>query len=158
MYVKDSRTYTLYELHQVNPNTSFPVQGPNDEWLTNNGYTRYVPPALPAPDPEEVAAQAKASLLKSLTDAVHNLMDTKAQERNYDGIVSACSYAATVNAFQAESQAYLNWRAACWQKCYDVMADVEGGIVTIPAYVMGDPESVTPQEWLIAQLPELVLR
>lgn len=83
---------------------------------------------------------------KSLTDAVQSHMDAAAQAKGYDSIMSACSYAAFPNAFQAEGQAFLVWRADCWVVGYGVLADVEAGNRPIPT-----------EAELIAELPELVL-
>jgi hypothetical protein len=80
------------------------------------------------------------------TAAVQGCLDAAAMARNYDDIVSACSYAAAENMFQAESIAFLQWRAAVWQCCYGVMSSVEQGLRPSP----------TVSE-LIAELPTLVL-
>ena len=88
----------------------------------------------------------QAAIVATLTDAVQQHLDSKAREKNYDDIVSACSYAAVPNDFQAESQAYLTWRAACWKKCYQIMAEVQAQSRAIP----------TKAE-LLAELPLLVL-
>jgi hypothetical protein len=82
----------------------------------------------------------------ALTDAVQAHLDAAAQARGYDNIVSACSYAAAANAFQAEAVAYLNWRASVWQHCHLVLAAVQSGTRIAP----------TAAE-LITELPALVL-
>jgi hypothetical protein len=82
----------------------------------------------------------------ALEVAVQAHLDAAANARGYDNIVSACSYAAAVNAFQSEGLAYLNWRAAVWQYCYSVLADVQAGNRVAP----------TASD-LIAELPTLVL-
>jgi hypothetical protein len=80
-----------------------------------------------------------------LEAAVQAHLDQQAQAKGYDNIVSACSYAATPNAFQAESISFLNWRAACWSYCYTLEAEVQAGTAQIP----------TPDA-LIAALPARV--
>lgn len=80
------------------------------------------------------------------TVGVQSMLDTKAQERNYDGILSACTYATSTNAkFKAEGQACSDWRDAVWAKCYDVLGQVKAGTLTQP----------TMSE-LLAMLPQLV--
>lgn len=102
--------------------------------------------------PEEVAeiearkAAAAVISVQQYTDAVQTHLDTKAQERNYDNIVSACSYAGAPNPFQNEGTAFVQWRGAVWAKCYQVMADVQNGIRPAPTI-----------DGLIAELPALVL-
>jgi len=69
---------------------------------------------------------------QSLVQAVQNHLDEQAQAKGYDSILSACSYAAAPNVFQAEGQSFLNWRAACWSYCYQVQADVVAGLRPMP--------------------------
>ncbi len=90
---------------------------------------------IPDPTPEEIAAEAarqKAELVKKLTDAVQQHMEGVAREHGYDNLLSACSYAAVANAFQAESQAFIEWRSECWTTCHAVMADAEAGNIAVP--------------------------
>jgi hypothetical protein len=98
----------------------------------------YVAPVPPAPPPEQIKYQ--------LTWAVQRHLDTKARERNYDNIVSACSYAAAANPFQDEGLAFLGWRSMVWAYCYQVLADVEAQLRPVPT-----------EAELLAELPELVL-
>ena len=91
------------------------------------------PPILP-PTVEEYKA------------AVQRHLDAAAQAKNYDHIISACSYAAAPNIFQTESLAFLDWRAAVWQSCYGIMGAVEQQLRPAPTIAE-----------LIAELPALVL-
>lgn len=94
----------------------------------------------PAPTVEQIVA--------GLEEAVQSELDRRARERNYDGIVSACSYAGAPNPFQAESIAYLSWRASCWAYCYQVLADCQSR----------PPKRAIPTgPELVAELPALVL-
>lgn len=89
----------------------------------------------------------KGILLRHMTDAVQRHMDSVAAERNYDGIQSAALRAALPNSpFHAEGVAYGEWMDACWAHCYQVMADVEGGLREQPSI-----------EELIAELPAVTL-
>lgn len=96
------------------------------------------PEPMPAPSADEIKA--------SLTNAVQSHMDAAAAAKGYDNILSACSYAAFPNAFQAEGQSFLVWRADCWVTCYGVLLAVEAGERPVPT-----------AEELIAELPTLVL-
>lgn len=90
---------------------------------------------IPDPTPEELAAEAarqKAEMVKRLTDSVQAHMESVAREHGYDNLLSACSYAAVANAFQAESQTFIEWRSNCWTTCHAVMAQVEAGDIAVP--------------------------
>lgn len=65
--------------------------------------------------------------------AVQGVLDSKAQERRYDNILSACSYGtSTVPTFAAEGQACVAWRDAVWAQCYSDLAKVQAGEMAQP--------------------------
>ena len=138
------------------PNTSFPLSGPSDEFLASEGYTKvnafkdhdratqklvscdpyYEAPwvytvKVEAKTAEELATEAEATqnkLIASVTQSVQQRLDDFAKTRNYDGILSACTYAtSTVPKFQSEGQYAVNARDVTWAKLYEVMAEVESG-------------------------------
>jgi len=101
-----------------------------------DGYPVLVDP--PPPTREQVVA--------GLSAEVQQHLDAKARERNYDGILSLCTYATSLNPkFAAEGQAGVEWRDAVWVKCYAVLAEVEAGLREQPTV-----------EQLIAELPVFV--
>ena len=82
---------------------------------------------------------------KQLTDAVQYVLDTKAQELNYDSCLSVCSYVDTgVSKFDDEGRAFRSWRSAVWKKGYEILAEVQAGTRSIPT-----------ESELLAMLPEL---
>jgi hypothetical protein len=61
--------------------------------------------------------------------AVQGILDAKAQELNYDGILSLCSYASSTNpVFAAEAAAGATWRDAAWAHCYQALDDVQNNL------------------------------
>lgn len=64
--------------------------------------------------------------IQDYENAVQNHLNEYAQSKGYDSILSACSYAAEVNQFQAESKQFITWRSAVWAYCYQVLQDVQG--------------------------------
>jgi hypothetical protein len=80
-------------------------------------------PATPAPLPQ----------VPDYKVAVQAMLDAKAREREYDGILSATTYAtSTLPRFQAEGQACVAWRDAVWSKCYELMEQVDTGALAQP--------------------------
>jgi len=71
----------------------------------------------------------KSSIIRLTQDR----LDSFAASRNYDGILSACTYAtSTVPKFQAEGQSAVNARDATWSTLYSILDDVQNGIRLIP--------------------------
>jgi hypothetical protein len=81
--------------------------------------------------------------------AVQVLLDSTAQERRYDNIASACTYAGDPDpVFDAEGMACKVWRSAVWRACYEALAEVQAGtrpIPTIEDFVASLPKLVWPQ-------------
>ena len=72
-------------------------------------------------------------LKRHLILSVQKHLDTTAQTRNYDGILSMCSYANSTNPqFLKEAQAGILWRDLVWAYCYNALEEVEANRRTIP--------------------------
>jgi hypothetical protein len=65
-------------------------------------------------------------------NAVQNILDSTAQSKGYENILSACSYASISNTFQAEGILFLQWRSACWTYCYTQLALQNSGTIQAP--------------------------
>ena len=77
--------------------------------------------------------QIMTTLKSKFLQAVQGHLDTTAQLRGYDGILSACTYATSTNAtFAGEGQACVNWRDTVWTYCYTELAKVEAQERPIP--------------------------
>lgn len=75
-----------------------------------------------------------ASLIAGITRDAQARLDAFAQTRNYDGILSACTYAtSSVPNFAAEGQYCVDARDAMWSALYAMWAEIEAGTRPIPA-------------------------
>lgn len=84
-----------------------------------------LPPPVPPKTPEQIKQE--------ITDATTARLNTFAQTRNYDSILSACTYAtSSVTQFAKEGQYCVNMRDATWGKLYQIMQEVEAGTRPIP--------------------------
>lgn len=97
---------------------------------------------------DEHAAQQQAvrvaAIMESIVSATQARLDDFAKTRNYDGIISACTYAASqVQKFAAEGQYCISARDLTWAALYMVMKEVETGIRQMPAS-FADIEPVLP--------------
>ena len=73
------------------------------------------------------------SLQEQVVAATQQRLDDFARTRNYDGILSACTYATSVvPKFQAEGQYAVQVRDTTWSALYAVLADVQAGTRQVP--------------------------
>lgn len=74
-----------------------------------------------------------AETLASYTAEIQKRLDDFARARGYDGILSACTYAAsTVPKFAAEGQYAVAARDTTWAAAYAILAAVEAGTRPVP--------------------------
>jgi hypothetical protein len=153
--------YTIQQLREDNPNTSFPMTvylefntlkdfnvfpvEPTNHPEHDVVYTKVlesVPTQIDGvwtqnwstvPCTEEEVAQNIETAKTNLQAAVQNRLDSFAQTRNYNGILSCCSYATSTNQkFQQEAQYCVQARDAHWAACYVVLQEFEAGTRSIP--------------------------
>ena len=86
---------------------------------------------------EDVPTQAE--VIAGYTQQVQSYLDTTAQTRGYDGILSLCTYATSSNAtFAKEGQVGVIWRDAVWTKCYEILAEVQAGTREAPTDIISE--------------------
>lgn len=101
---------------------------------------------------QETQAQAPAleaeRVKQEIVTSTQQRLDTFAKTRNYDGVLSLCTYASSPNAkFQAEGQYGVEARDATWSKLLDILAEVEAGTRPMPTgYAEIEPE-LPPLVW-----------
>ena len=81
------------------------------------------------PTPEQRAADLRTSIVAS----TQSRLDDFARTRNYDGILSLCTYATSPTArFASEGQYGVNLRDATWSKLYDILSEIQAGTRPMP--------------------------
>lgn len=102
-----------------------------------------LPIAVPVPVPP-TADEVRAMI----TLATQARLDDFARTRNYDGILSACSYdSSAVPQFAAEGACCVTGRDATWAALYAVLAEVLAGTRPMPES-FADVETLLPAlEW-----------
>jgi hypothetical protein len=80
------------------------------------------------------AAAAGERLKARILDATQAALDAFARSRNYDGILSACTYATDPNPiFSAEGQYCVALRGQTWAALYQMLTEVEAGTRAAPS-------------------------
>ena len=146
-YIKDKTLFT-------NPLIvdGMKVFNPSEAQLLAAGYKKYIPAEVDLfrldvcdcePDYEETGDEirlvyrytfSEEKAQKHYCQLAQNMMDAKAKERNYDGIMSVCSYATSSHPkFAAEAAACVVWRDAVWATCYELLGAVRAGEMEIPS-------------------------
>ena len=162
-YAFDQATGEFLSTHQLDDSDISPREP--GVYLIPAGCTLVAPPSVPVgsfatfdgaawivrvrptPEPPELP-EPPAVTTTDYTRAVQAALDSKARERNYDGILSACTYVTSgVPKFQAEGQVCVAWRDAVWAYCYDVLAQVQAQTIpqpTVAELVAGMPTLTWP--------------
>lgn len=102
-------------------------------------------------DAETIAAnqaRAQEQLIASITTATQARLDDFAKTRNYDGILSACTYASsTVPKFAAEGQYCVNARDETWATLYSIMGAIQAGTHPVPTGYADIEAELPVLEW-----------
>ena len=95
-------------------------------------------------DGEIVGPSQMQRLQTEITDKTQARLDDFAKTRNYDGILSACTYATSgVPTFASDGQYAVTARDNTWATLYTVMAEVQAGTRPIPSG-FADVEALLP--------------
>lgn len=73
------------------------------------------------------------ALQAEIVRRVQDRLDAFARTRNYDNILSACTYAtSSITKFRLEGQYCVDIRDQTWATLYQILDDVQNGIRTMP--------------------------
>ena len=70
--------------------------------------------------------------MNNISNAIQNMLDSKAIEMRYDNMMSVRSYCGFVSPYQEECILMSEWAASCWVKAGEIESDVLNGIRPIP--------------------------
>jgi hypothetical protein len=107
----------------------------------NRDYQEYKKWLMLGNTPQEIYTEEEKYLMRvaSFSNHVQEHLDKTAQTRNYDGIMSLCTYATSTNEkFRREGQAGVEWRDAVWSKCYEILEEVQAGTRTAPTDIISE--------------------
>ncbi len=86
--------------------------------------------------PEQIAsnkAESQRRMIETYVKIAQDRLDDFAKTRNYEGILSACTYASSsVLKFASEGQYALLARDTTWAACYALMGEVQAGTHAVP--------------------------
>lgn len=144
----------------AHPNISFPNRGWSDEDILPFGYAELHFPSdhlqpstyekLVEVEPEEIDGKwyiqfavvpldedeikiKKQYLISNLIEVTQYRLDSFANTRDYDNILSLCTYATSTNEkFRKEGQYGVEARDATWAKLYEILDEVEAGTRELP--------------------------
>ncbi len=95
-----------------------------------------IEPPANALDAMPVIPPTVDQMIHSFKVAIQESLDTFAQERGYDGILSACTYAtSTISKFQQEGQRCVSLRDQTWATSYALLDEVMQGTRPMPASI-----------------------
>lgn len=129
----------IYPKHVIPGWQIIEAELPNDyapgKYCYENGFV-LIPPSA------EEAAAFIAQRQTDTTNAIQDMLDTKAQEYRYDSIHTACGWAPAL----ADAVALKAWGAACWLKAGEIEAEVIAGTRPLPTVLE-----------VLAEMPEFVI-
>ena len=112
---------------RLSDNAYIPMDPNNSDYAAYLAWAANQNVPLPAdgPPPEQIQAE--------VTEATQARLDNFAKTRNYDDILSACTYATSaIPQFALEGKYAVDARDATWSALYTILALVESGTAPMP--------------------------
>lgn len=138
--LKDGKAeqFNVVEFHETEPPTIDPMveeaifdggEYVDGRWQYKWRVERYTDEQI-AYSTNEVIIKRKAKIV----DMVSKNLDVFAQTKNYDSIVSACTYSTSSVQKFAEDGAYcIELRSATWAKVYEIFGEIDSGVRQLPS-------------------------
>jgi len=83
----------------------------------------------------------QTAIIRQASEYVRTLIEDKPKERQYDSVTTICTYVNSSNLlWQAEAQAFIDWRDAVLAYAYSQMA----GNISLETFINNIPEMVWP--------------
>ena len=129
----------MQDIKQLMPNVSFPQEPSAEDLLSVGVTTTEVEDVVVEEEAPIEYVPTQADIIAGYTQQVQSYLDTTAQTRGYDGILSLCTYVTSTNTtFAKEGQIGVVWRDAVWSKCYEILAEVQAGTREAPTDIIGE--------------------
>jgi hypothetical protein len=94
---------------------------------------------------EAASVLSPEQIIKKYTSAIDVQLHSKAVEKGYDNILSACSYTGYPNFFEEESKRFVKWRADVWIYAKDILYNVQNNISPLPTieeFILNMPQYI----------------
>lgn len=76
-----------------------------------------------------------AYLQQQVEASIRELVEAKPLERGYDNLMTLTSYTTSSNAqWKAEAEAFIAWRDSIFEYSYQVLADVQAELISLPSF------------------------
>lgn len=135
------------EIPDFDPEVCFLSEG-NPVEINGKFYRNWIVNNLSEDAILEIKQQKAKQLQAEIVDATQERLDSFARTRNYDGILSACTYATSnIPKFAAEGQSAVNLRDATWAALYQILEEVQAGQRETPSGFSDIEPLLPPLEW-----------
>lgn len=95
-----------------------------------------------------VPVRTQEQIVAAITADIQQRLDAFARTRNYDGILSACTYAISSNPkFAIEGQHCVFLRDATWETAYQLLEEVQTGQRPVPQSIADIADALPALSW-----------
>lgn len=143
LYQKDGNILTERALRAELPDVSLP-EDLLPEVVAEFGFVPYVESAAAPLTAEQLAAQLQTTVVAR----TQQRLDDFARTRNYDSILSLCTYATSPTPrFAAEGQYGVTVRDTTWATLYEILGEIQAGARPMPAGYADIEPDLPPLMW-----------